>query len=253
MVYSKMCYSMAYNIARCIRLLRNVCGSAAVLLGLLLPVLALHGATACYLMAATIDDSNKEKQQSDSYNDDDVSAGERKVTAEELLMVRDDDSVFGCEDAQNILIEYSSFACPHCAENHRKYFAQFKEDYIDNCKVKYIYRNFPTTLSASFASILQYCNRGNKEVVDALFRSQVSWAFSVQYAAKLVNIMKVMNIMTDAEIKACVSDSNIAGNIKSQAYLAATVLEVDRTPTFFLNGRKMARSFAFNDLKHYID
>ena len=69
-------------------------------------------------------------------------------TKEEVLRVKQNDVIIGDPEAKNIMIEYSSLACPHCAEYYRNIFPKIKSELINKSKVRYIYRDFPTTRSA---------------------------------------------------------------------------------------------------------
>jgi protein-disulfide isomerase len=54
------------------------------------------------------------------------------------------DRVEGRADAPVTVIEYGSFACPHCANWHQMVYPLFKQRLIVTGRVRYVFRNLPT-------------------------------------------------------------------------------------------------------------
>lgn len=55
----------------------------------------------------------------------------------------DDDPILGDVDAPVTLIEFSDYKCPFCGRFFRNTFPRIKTDYIENGKVRYVFRDFP--------------------------------------------------------------------------------------------------------------
>lgn len=158
----------------------------------------------------------------------------------QLLKIQEDDHVMGCKDAPNVIIEYSSFACPHCASFHKQQFPEIKEKYIDTCKLKYVLRSFPTSISAFSATLLANCSKNYYESVDLLYNSQLNWAFAENYAIVLSDIFRLRNLLTKEEVEKCIANKKLGDQIKHKAYIANKVLKIEFIPIFFFNGEKIS-------------
>ena len=76
----------------------------------------------------------------------------------------------GDKNAKNVLIEYASLSCVHCANFHNNELPEIKTNLIDNGKLKYIYKDFPLDKPAMFASMIAHCFSGDQyhEVLSSL-------------------------------------------------------------------------------------
>ena len=80
------------------------------------------------------------------------------VARDNLLDPLPGDHVLGRPDAPNVLIDYASFTCPHCAHLHMRGACRpLKRDWIDTGKLKLIHRHFPADIVATRASLLAEC------------------------------------------------------------------------------------------------
>lgn len=164
-------------------------------------------------------------------------------TREELLKAQPDDYVEGDKNAPNVIIEYSSLGCAHCATYHFEVLPQIKHNFIDKGKVFYIYRDFPINAQSFSASIIATC--GSKlqsnymAWINQLFQSQISWLIpSKDYLDKLLNIAK-LNGLKREDFDKCIADKELALQIGKRVFYAEKVLDVRYTPTIFINGRYM--------------
>ena len=73
------------------------------------------------------------------------------------------DHVLGKADAPNIIIDYFSLTCPHCANFHAAVLPVVKRDWIDTGRLRFIYRHFPSDAVATRGSLLAEC--GGREVL----------------------------------------------------------------------------------------
>ena len=112
----------------------------------------------------------------------------------------DNDPIIGNPDAPITIIEFSDFQCPFCARFHVQTLPLLLEEYIDQGKVKLVFRDFPiqsihpNALPASVAAECANEQGKFKEMHDMLFDNQNEWnkqettnAISLfsQYAAEL--------------------------------------------------------------------
>jgi len=104
-----------------------------------------------------------------------------KQAAEPIKISIDDDPIIGNPDAPITIVEFSDFQCPFCARFHTQTLPSLLREYIEEGKVKLVFRDFPiqsihpNALSASIAS--ECANDQNKfrEMHDALFENQNNW------------------------------------------------------------------------------
>jgi protein-disulfide isomerase len=93
----------------------------------------------------------------------------------------DDDPIIGNPDAPITIVEFSDFQCPFCARFHTQTLPSILDEYIDQGKVKLVFRDFPIQSihpNALPASVAAECaNDQNKfrEMHDKLFEKQNEW------------------------------------------------------------------------------
>ena len=98
----------------------------------------------------------------------------------------------GDPSAPNVVVEYASMTCPHCADFHQKLFPELKTKYVDTGKVRFVFREFPLDRLVALASMVARCSGkdGYFPMVDTLFKSQESWAFNEDPMPKLFDVAK---------------------------------------------------------------
>lgn len=174
------------------------------------------------------------------------------------LLERDDDLAIGSKDARVTIVGYDSFTCPHCAAFYEKSFPELKSRYIDTGKVRFIHRDFPLDERALQASKLVKCyfkkNSAEKalEVVLAIYQSQREWAESGSSIEGLSSIFAFANFGEDS-VNSCLEDENIENQVLEGRLKAAKVLKITGTPTFFINGVKLQKSYGFASIAEEIE
>ncbi len=156
------------------------------------------------------------------------------------------DMVMGKADAPVTLVEYASVTCPACAAFNTQIIPEIKTKFIDTGKVKLIYREFPTNPAnySIIGSVLARCaaEKSGPEayflITDALFRNQQTWV-SKDARAELTKIVAQAG-MDEAALDACVKREEIIKIVNENARIGSEDYKVTGTPTFFLNGEKMA-------------
>jgi len=104
-----------------------------------------------------------------------------KQAAEPVKISVDDDPIMGDSDAPITIVEFSDFQCPFCARFHTQTLPSILEEYIEQGKVKLVFRDFPIQSihpNALPASVAAECaNDQNKfrEMHDTLFEKQSEW------------------------------------------------------------------------------
>ena len=93
----------------------------------------------------------------------------------------DNDPIIGNPDAPITIIEFSDFQCPFCARFHIQTLPLILEEYIEQGKVKLVFRDFPiqsihpNALPASIAAECANEQGKFKEMHDMLFDNQNEW------------------------------------------------------------------------------
>lgn len=93
----------------------------------------------------------------------------------------DDDPIIGNSDAPITIIEFSDFQCPFCARFYTQTLPLILEEYIEQGKVKLVFRDFPiqsihpNALPASVAAECANDQGKFREMHDILFEKQNEW------------------------------------------------------------------------------
>jgi protein-disulfide isomerase len=168
------------------------------------------------------------------------------------------DMVMGAENAPVTIIEYASMTCPHCAHFTIETFPKLKERYIDTGKVRYIFREFPLDALAAGASLLARCADKDKyfSLIDLLFHTQDQWAVQ-NPLDPLFNVVKQAGFSREA-FNSCLDTRNneasrkILSGIEATRTRASDKFKVASTPTFFINGKRIAGAISIDELEKEI-
>ena len=104
-----------------------------------------------------------------------------KQPASPVKISADNDPVIGKSDAPITIIEFSDFQCPFCARFHTQTLPLLLEEYIEQGKVKLVFRDFPiqsihpNALPASVAAECANEQGKFREMHDMLFEKQNEW------------------------------------------------------------------------------
>jgi protein-disulfide isomerase len=152
------------------------------------------------------------------------------------------DMSLGDEKAPVTIIEYASMTCPHCANFHEVTYPELKKKYIDTGKVRFIFREFPLDQLAAAAFMLARC--GGKEryfpMVETLFQQQRTWA--VQRPLQPLMAIGKQAGLSEAGFNECLKNQQVLDGIEDVRKRAAEKLNVQSTPTFFVNGKQLRGS-----------
>ena len=159
------------------------------------------------------------------------------------------DMAMGAENAPITVIEYASMTCPHCAQFQEKTFPKLKERYIDTGKVRFIFREFPLDPLAAGAFMLARCADKDKyfPIIDLLFGTQRQWVVP-NPLQPLLNVAKQAGY-TEETFNTCLKNQQVLDGIQAVRDRAAKVLNVESTPTFFINGKRVVGDVSIDDLE----
>ena len=169
--------------------------------------------------------------------------GSAEVAVDELMKPGPlPELTLGNSDARITVVEYASMTCGHCANFHKKVFPELKEKYIDTGKIYFIMREFPLDNRAIAASMLARCAGGDKTfaLISALFAKQEEWAFVPgDPRPELFKLARQAGFSQESFDK-CLTDQKLLDDIVAIRTRAADTYGVNATPTFFVNGKKLA-------------
>ena len=152
------------------------------------------------------------------------------------------DHILGSDDSKNIIVEYASLTCPHCATFHGDVFPRIKSELVDTGKVKYIFRDYPIDPLAMAGSMIAHCSGDAMYfgVIDVLLKTQEEWLFDNENPYN--GLLKVARLagLSEENVKVCLSDNELFSMIEENQKLASSRFGVNGTPAIFVNNKKIS-------------
>jgi predicted DsbA family dithiol-disulfide isomerase len=155
------------------------------------------------------------------------------------------DAVIGAVDAPITIVEFSDFQCPYCAQA-QPVLEKLEEHYGDSIRI--VFKHLPLDIhpEARLAAEASLCAREQGK-----FRELHDWLFENPRRIQVATMKEVApSLGLDGEgLETCVQENRYSDEVAEQM-AQAEELGVNSTPSFFVNGRKMAdRSYeAFSRL-----
>jgi protein-disulfide isomerase len=170
--------------------------------------------------------------------------------AQNVLQITKDDRILGNPEAPITIVEYASLTCPHCAHFANAVLPEIKKEWIDTGKVKLVLRDFPLDEPALRAAMITRCVSADRyyAFADAFFAAQESWVRSPDYREALVRLAKLGG-MGKEQFDTCLKNSELENKIVEGRLKATQGLDVNSTPTFFVNGTKLAGAPTVEELE----
>jgi protein-disulfide isomerase len=167
-------------------------------------------------------------------------------------IIRDSSHKEGSGSVQ--LVEFGDFQCPACGAAYPNV-KQIMKDY--DGKVTLYFRNFPLYQIHKNARIgaeaAEAAGAQGKywEMHDKLYESQKDWSEDTDPTDKLVGYAKDLGLDTDKFKQALSNDQY--NSVIDQDLADGNALNINATPTFFLNGTQLSGGFDYASLKKAID
>lgn len=157
-----------------------------------------------------------------------------------LPAVSAEDHVTGTPQAAITLIEYSDFQCPACGAYHPIVKQLVQE--MGSSTLRFVARNFPLPMHENAdeaARAAEAAGKQNKywEMHDLLFERQSFWETETNPDQKFLSYAELLGLNTTT-FAADYSSESTKTQIQNDVRLAEGA-GVDRTPTFFLNGKRL--------------
>jgi len=155
----------------------------------------------------------------------------------------------GTDSAPITVIEYASMTCPHCAHFSETTFPELKKRYIDTGKVRFIFREFPLDRLAFAGFLLARCVPSDKyfPMIETLFAQQRDWVVE-KPLQPMRAIAKQAGVSQEA-FDACLEDRKLIEGIEKVRSQAADKFGVNSTPTFFVNGKRLAGALSIEEME----
>ncbi len=178
----------------------------------------------------------------------------------------DNDAVIGSANASVTIVEFSDYQCPYCRKFWTETYPSLKKNYIDNGKVKLIFRDFPLGIhpSAQISAEAAECVRekgGNSaywKMHDKIFSEQNiidSGSFlgpvkgTVEYGkVELVKWAKAVGY----DITSCLDSGKYTAEVKKDLSDGESY-GITGTPAFFINGIRLSGAYPYSTFKDIID
>lgn len=188
------------------------------------------------------------------YKKSEDTAERANTTQSSVLEIRANDWVLGTSTAKVTIVEYLDFECEACGAYY-PITTKIKEEYKDD--VRLVIRYFPLPghkNSRTAAYAVEAAGKQGKffEMYNILFAKQSEWSEQQmanqdqfeKYALEAgVNIEQWKNDVTSDEVK----------NRVEESYKEAVSLNLQGTPSFFLNGKRIQNPQGYESFKVLID
>ncbi len=171
------------------------------------------------------------------------------------VAVSDSDWSLGDKDAKATLVEYSDFQCPACGA-YEPLVQQLLKDFGPS-KLRLIYRHFPLRSlhpnAEVSARVAEAAGKQNKfwDMHNLLFKNQNDWSSLANPMPKFIEYATSLKLNV-AQFQTDLADQSIADAVQSD-YEGGLQSRIDSTPTFFLNGKKIASPQSYDEFKKHID
>ncbi len=182
-------------------------------------------------------------------------SNEKSFTGDAKTVIADGpiaDHVYGTDTKKVVFIEYGDYQCPGCGAMYQA-IKNITSDYQD--KITFVFREFPlTTLHANAlaaATAAEAAGLQNKywEMHDILYENQQSWQDAAVNQRESVFQGYAAQIGLDVnKFKTDLTNKDIADKI-SRDRSSAKQFDVNQTPTFVLNGKKLDSTIATDQVK----
>lgn len=171
-----------------------------------------------------------------------------------LAAVAVPDRVLGSAEAKVTVIEYASPTCPHCAVFHNNVYPQFKTDYIDSGKVKFILRPFVRNVLDAVVFMLAEAAGDDQyhTVIETFFKTQDQWGASETPRDAILVIAKQLGF-TDQSFDAALTNQELFAAMETMRQQALDEFKLEGTPTFYINGKQLTGDKTLEQLKAEID
>jgi protein-disulfide isomerase len=162
----------------------------------------------------------------------------RAATASSFPVAAKAGFALGDSRAPVTLVEYASLTCDYCVRFHREVLPLIKSRHIDTGRVRFVYRDFPTSAAATRGAVAARCAGPHRyfTMLDALYSAVGRWSRARDVDAALVEHATSLGL-DRAAFRACLDDPRHVRSIDEEQQRATKEHGVLGTPTFLVNGK----------------
>jgi protein-disulfide isomerase len=162
------------------------------------------------------------------------------------------DKRIGAADAPNVIIQYSSLGCSHCADFHAQSMAALKSQYLDTGIATFVYRDFPLDPTSLRGAMVARCAGDSRyfTVLDVLYQSRSTWAGSSDAWSAMQRVLRDAGLAQPL-IDACMATSGLEAGVTAIRQEGADTHGVSGTPTFIVNGTRIVGNVPLAALTSY--
>jgi len=179
----------------------------------------------------------------------DLLAGSAQVPALADMLA---DKRIGPADAPNVIIQYSSLGCSHCADFHTQSLPTLKSQYLDKGVATYIYRDYSLDPASSRGAMVARCAGDSRyfAVLDVIYQSQPSWVRASDPWSAMQKVLRGAGL-AQSLIDACLATGGLEEGVTAIRQQGADAYGVNATPTFVVNGAKIVGNVPLSAITSY--
>ncbi len=155
---------------------------------------------------------------------------------------RPNDHAIGSEDAPLLIVEYASYACPHCAHFQEAVWPTVKSDFVDTGEVRWIFRPMltnPVPLAGA-GMILAECASDDRffDATDLLFAEQSTIFETARSGGDVLGVYNRIGAavgLREEELMGCFQDPAMNEDVNAAAMRAGDD-GIPGTPSFIIGG-----------------
>src|SRR5262249_32170656 len=150
------------------------------------------------------------------------------------------DRTMGSAKADITVLEYAAPSCPHCAYFDINVFPQFKKEWIDTGKARYVFRVLPISAADIAAESIARCLPADRYFlfIDLLYRNQPKWdpEYGVTDVHGALVQMGQLAGLSSTQVDSCINNQDEAKRTEQIAQDGMTKYGLKGTPSFLVNG-----------------
>ncbi len=169
-----------------------------------------------------------------------------------LLAIGPDETGLGNRAAPIQMIEYASPGCGHCAAFIIETMPRIQKEWIETGQVFYVLRDYPFDDASTAAILIARCVPTERfyPFMELLLRNQPAWhESSVDNPRAALTLLAGQAGMTEQQVESCLGNESALRQLSQRRDDAMKVLNVRRTPTFFVNGERIEGAAAFSEFE----
>lgn len=162
-----------------------------------------------------------------------------------------DGKTWGPEDAPVLIQEFSDFKCSFCGQFAQTTGEQLKQVYGETGQVRFEYNHYPF-LSQESVRAAEAAECANEQGAFWLYHDAIFLNQSSSFTDRLLTTMAGSIGLDEAEFGRCLSSGRYRDAVQAD-FQAGAALEVNSTPTFFINGEKVTGALPYSQFETIIE